>query len=126
MSNKYEEWRIANMSQIYMMLMELCAKFPKTFTTDEKKLKPLKIGINEDIKVVLGLKCDYRTEAKKRKRLVREALKLYTESPGYLKKLTQQLYRIDLQGKRTEKVVEEHAERAKMMLEELKLEQLKK
>ncbi len=92
----------------------------------KKKIKPLKIGINEDIKVALGLKGDYRTEAKKRKRLVREALKLYTESPGYLKKLTQQLSRIDLEGKRTEKVVEEHAERAKMMLEELKLEQLKK
>ncbi len=60
---------------------------------------------------------NYQTEAKEQKRLLREALKLYSESPAYLKKISQQLYRIDLEGKRTEKVTEEYAKIATMMLE---------
>ena len=55
MSNKNEEWRSTHMPQIQMMLMELCTKFPQAFTTDEQQVKPLKMGIYEDLKVALGL-----------------------------------------------------------------------
>ncbi len=120
MSNKNEEWRTTHMPQIQMMLMELCTKFPKAFTTDEQQVKPLKMGIYEDLKVALGLKGNYQSEAKKQKRFLREALKLYSESPAYLKKISQQLSRIDLEGKRTERVTEEYAKIAGMMLEKLK------
>ena len=120
MSNKNEEWRSTHMPEIRMMLMELYTKFPQAFTTDEQQVKPLKMGIYEDLKVALGLKGNYQTEAKEQKRFLREALKLYSESPAYLKKISQQLSRIDLEGKRTERVTEEYAKIARMMLEELK------
>ncbi len=117
MSNKNEEWRTIHMPEINEMLIKLYTKFPQAFSTDEQQVKPLKMGIYEDLKVALGLKGNYQSEARKQKRLLREALKLYSESPAYLKKISQQLYRIDLEGKRTEKVTEEYAKIATMMLE---------
>ena len=70
------EWRTANMADIYAILVTLSEKFPKTFFIDEKKEKPLKIGIYEDIKVALGLKNKYDRQSKRQKRLILAALEL--------------------------------------------------
>ncbi len=121
-----EKWRTAHMAEIYTMLMSLCSKFPKAFSTDEKKVRPLKIGIYEDLKVELGLKGKKRIWAKVQKRLLREALKIYTSSPVYLKQLSKRLYRVDLFGKRIERVIKEQSNSAQVKLEELDTKQSKK
>ncbi len=113
-----EKWKTAHMAEIYTMLMSLCTKFPKAFTTDEKKVRPLKIGIYEDLKAELGLKGKEKIWAKVQKRLLREALKIYTSSPVYLKQLSKGLYRVDLFGKRTERVINSQSNSAQIKLEE--------
>ncbi len=115
------EWRTAHMSEIQTMLNNLYEKFPKAFIKDPKKIKPLKLGINEDLIVELGLKRNFEREGKKQKRLIYEALKLYTEATEYVIKIIKRLYRIDLNGKRTERVSETHAEMAQTLLEQLNL-----
>ena len=121
-----EKWKTAHMGEIYTMLMSLCSKFPKAFTTDDQKIRPLKIGIYEDLKVELGLKGKKRIWAKVQKRLLREALKIYTSSPVYLKQLSKGLYRVDLFGKRTERVINSQSNSAQIKLEEFDKKQLKK
>ena len=115
-----EKWRTAHMGEIYTMLMSLCTKFPKAFTTDEKKVRPLKIGIYEDLKEELGLKGKEKIWAKVQKRLLREALKIYTSSPVYLKQLSKGLYRVDLFGNRVERVIKEQCDSAEVKLEEFR------
>jgi len=114
------EWRTANMADIYAILVTLSEKFPKTFFIDEKKVKPLKIGIYEDIKVALGLKNKYDRQSKRQKRLILAALELYTLAPSYLQKASWGLYRINLEGNRTERVTESSARYSKAKLLEIK------
>ena len=98
------EWEKANKIQIYEMLNTLYEKFPKAFFKEDKKIKPLKIGIREDVDEALGLANKFDPESKNQKKLVQGALKIYIKNPVYQAKLAKKLYRIDLQGKRTERV----------------------
>ncbi len=114
------KWWAANLTEILAMLNTLHEKFPKTFFSDFKKVKPLKVGIREDIKVALGLKKKYDSESLYQKKLLWAALNIYTQTPEYLQKLSRQLYRIDLNGNRTERVTDEQVLFAKARLREIK------
>ena len=114
------KWWAANLAEILAMLETLYEKFPKTFFRDGKKVKPLKIGIRKDIKVVLELRKKYDSKSLYQKKLLWAGLSIYTRTPEYLEKLSKQLYRIDLKGKRTERVTDEQVLLAKARLREIK------
>jgi sRNA-binding protein len=118
---RQELWRSEHIPDIYTMLLTLSHKFPKAFFIDDKKMKPLKICIHEDIKIALGVKNQYDPDSRQQKRLIRSALYLYTSAPGYLLKLSKQLYRINLHGKKIERVTASQALIAKAQLEAFKL-----
>ena len=114
------KWWVANLAEILAMLETLYEKFPKTFFRNGKKVKPLKIGIRKNIKVVLKLRKKYDSESLYQKKLLWAALSIYTRTPEYLEKLSKHLYRIDLKGKRTERVTDEQVILAKARLREIK------
>ena len=114
------KWWVANLAEILAMLETLYEKCPKAFFSEEKKVKPLKIGIHKDIKIALGLKKESEAEYSYKKKLIWGALGIYTRTPEYLQKVSKQLYRIDLKGKRTKRVSEEQVILAKARLREIK------
>ena len=114
------KWWVANLAEILAMLESLYEKYPKAFFSEGKKVKPLKIGIHNDIKIALGLKKKSDSESLHKKKLIWAALGIYTRTPEYIQKVSKQLYRIDLKGKRTERVTEEQVILAKARLRERK------
>ena len=114
------KWWVANLAEILAMLEILYEKYPKAFFSEEKKVKPLKIGIHNDIKIALGLKKKYDSEYLHKKKLIWAALGIYTKTTEYVQKVSKQLYRIDLKGKRTERVTDEQVILAKARLREIK------
>ncbi|MCP4410026.1 MAG: hypothetical protein GY807_20245, partial [Gammaproteobacteria bacterium] len=69
---------------------ELTERFPIAFPKDYEAIKPLKIGIYEDLCEALGEDVD--------KALLKTVLKNQTSRDGYLLALMRQDHRIDLQG----------------------------
>ncbi len=65
--------------------------FPQTFFSDEKEIKPLKVGIHKDLFDAL--------EGKITRMSIRGALALYTQSPAYKPCIQPGAERIDLEGK---------------------------
>jgi ProP effector len=90
----------------------LSRKFPKTFLVDPDLRKPLKIGIDTDLALKLGVEVDPR-----RLRLV---LKLYCGCFGYLRNCRPGTERIDLAGEPAGAVTAAEAAHASMLLVELK------
>lgn len=70
-------------------LLTLCERFPQAFFTDPEAIRPLKIGIDQDLRSALP---------EMDSRLLRHALAHYTRRPAYLKALAQGLARVDLAG----------------------------
>lgn len=85
----------------------LAKNFPQAFD-NTLKIRPLKIGIIEDI----FLHLDQATEAGISKSKLREAVVLFTRRVDYLACLKAREMRIDLEGASTNPVTEEEAERA--------------
>jgi ProP effector len=68
----------------------LAAKFPKCFAVPDKRRRALKVGIDADLLAALG-------GAIRRTELIR-ALAMYCSSDGYLERVLNGAWRIDLQG----------------------------
>ena len=82
--------------------------YPKAFNRDA--VKPLKIGIQEDL----------LAEAKLSKGKIKRALASYVRSPLYYKSLVAGADRVDLTGEAAGKVTEQEAEHAKAMLKKVR------
>ncbi len=92
----------------------LVEQFPAAFFSKNKQIKPLKLGIFEDI-LDFYERLDYAPLSKKS---LREALNYYSSSKAYLSCQTEGKNRIDLFGYETEPVTKEQAAYAQKQLSE--------
>lgn len=86
----------------------LIEHFPAAFFKHSKQIKPLKIGIFDDI-------IDFYERLENppfSKKILREALNYYSSSPAYLSCQTKEKARIDLYGNEVDMVTEEQAKYA--------------
>lgn len=88
--------------------------FPKAFFKAKKKVKPLQLGIIEDILDIYE-RLDVAPFSKKR---LRSGLNFYTSSKGYLQAQTEGAYRVNAYGQQVEPVTASQAEYAKEKLAE--------
>lgn len=86
----------------------LAEHFPSAFFKQSKLVKPLKIGIFDDI-IDFYERLDSPPFSKK---AIREALNYYSTSPGYLQNQKTNAARIDLFGNEVDIVTEEQAKYA--------------
>lgn len=91
----------------------LAQTFPQCFSV-EGEAKPLKIGIFQDLAERL------ESEERVSKTLLRSTLRHYTNSWRYLHAIQEGAVRVDLDGEPGEKIEKEHAEHAKLQLDESK------
>ena len=77
----------------------LAEKFPAAFSVFQKRRKPLKIGIRQDLELALGDSVDSRKLAK--------TLRYYTNNYEYLKAIIRGSDRVDLNGNYAGKVTDE-------------------
>lgn len=91
----------------------LSATFPECFSLTGDA-KPLKIGIFQDLAERL------KEEERLSKTLLRSSLRHYTNSWRYLHSIQEGAFRVDLDGKNVAPIEKEHAEHAKLQLEESK------
>lgn len=96
--------RAANQAAV-ALITEL---YPNTFNRDA--VKPLKIGIQEDL----------LAEQKIPPGKIKRALASYVRAPQYYKSLVADADRVDLKGEPAGKVSEEEAEHAKAMLKKMR------
>ncbi len=92
----------------------LVEHFPNTFFKKENQVKPLKIGIFDDI-IDFYERLDSPPFSKKS---LREALRYYSTSPAYLICQKENAPRIDLYGNETDLVTQEQAKYAYQRYEE--------
>ncbi|CCQ11827.1 ProQ: influences osmotic activation of compatible solute ProP [Pseudoalteromonas luteoviolacea B = ATCC 29581] len=99
------------LKDINEVLEFLYKEFPNCFKAKDG-IKPLKVGIFKDIAE--------RIESSEQvsKTQVRQALRKYTSNWRYLESVTQNEFRIDLDGNNAEKIEAEHIEHAQKALEE--------
>ncbi|MBU2976903.1 RNA chaperone ProQ [Alteromonas sp. C1M14] len=91
----------------------LAESFPNCFST-EGEARPLKIGIFQDL--AARLENDERIS----KTLLRSTLRHYTNSWRYLHSIKEGAYRVDLDGNQDAQIEKEHADHAKLQLDESK------
>jgi ProP effector len=91
----------------------LAETFPSCFSVIGDA-KPLKIGIFQDLAARLS------EETKVSKTLLRSSLRHYTNSWRYLHAVKEGAFRVDLDGKNDAPIEKEHADHAKVQLEESK------
>lgn len=96
--------RVANQAAVTLM----CETYPKAF--DRENVRPLKIGIQEDILA------DEKVSKTKAKR----ALASYVRSPQYHKSLVAGAARVDLNGEPAGTVTEQEADHAQTMLKQMR------
>ena len=92
----------------------LAEHFPTAFLKNAKQVKPLKIGIFDDI-IDFYERLDSPPFSKKK---LREALNYYSASPAYLKCQKANIARIDLFGNEVDIVTEEQAKYAHQRYEQ--------
>jgi ProP effector len=89
-------------STVKATIAELVAQFPKAFTLDSAGVRPLKLGIRDDL---------YGLSAISHRRIV-AALARYCKSPTYLKATTEGAARVDLAGEAAGTVTATEAQHA--------------
>lgn len=82
------------------MLAILQEKFPQAFSKDPQAIRPLKIGIDVDIRQALAGQYSFKS--------IRRGIKLYTKNAAYFQALQLNAPRIDLNGRLCGEVTEEH------------------
>lgn len=96
----------------------LCEKFPKAFSLKQEEVKPLKVGIINDLKEKIA-ELDGISLSK-----IRAAVRKYTYSIQYLDAVKAGSKRVDLDGNEVSEVTKEHEdysqEQKKQVLEKLK------
>ncbi|WMN59890.1 RNA chaperone ProQ [Pseudoalteromonas xiamenensis] len=107
------------LKDINEVLEFLYKEFPNCFKAKDG-IKPLKVGIFKDIaERIEGSEHVSKTQ-------VRQALRKYTSNWRYLESVTQNEFRIDLDGNQAEKIEAEHIEHAQKALEESRAKRAKK
>ncbi len=97
------------MSKKKALIEALATKFPKAFPADPQAIRPLKIGIDADIRKA----CPDLDE-----KLLQQVLASHTQRYSYLKALARGGQRIDLQGNPVETITAEAIAKAKEKLKE--------
>ena len=90
-------------------------KFPKTFSLVEAEIKPLKVGISNDIVQSLS-----KTATDEFKKDLSIFLGWYVKRRAYHKSIVRESMRIDLQGNEVEPISEDNKQHAKRKLWRLK------
>ena len=101
--------QVKEFSEIQEIIAWLVAEFPKAFFTKASDVKPLQLGILDDI---LEFYYKLNVQPYSRKKL-RAALNFYTSTRAYLSSQQQGAYRINLFGESVERVTEEQMHYAK-------------
>lgn len=99
----------------------LADHFPAAFFTKAKHIKPLKIGIFDDI-IDFYERLDSPPFSKK---LLRESLNYYSSSPAYLSCQKANASRVDLFGNEVDIVTEEQAKYARQKFQQRYVEHLR-
>lgn len=102
--------KFTNSKEVISFLAET---FPKCFSL-QGEAKPLKIGIFQDLAVRLV------DEERVSKTLLRSSLRHYTNSWRYLHSVKEGQHRVNLDGENDAQIEKEHADHAKVQLEESK------
>ncbi|MCX7117324.1 MAG: ProQ/FinO family protein [Legionellales bacterium] len=92
----------------------LCEHFPSAFFKDTKQLRPLKIGIFDDV-IDFYERLESPPFSKKN---LREALNYYSASPAYLNCQKTNAARVDLFGNEVDVVTESQAKYARSRFQE--------
>jgi sRNA-binding protein len=90
------------LSQAKAILAVFQERFPKTFFSNAKEIRPLKIDIHHDLYAVFA--------GHYPKKAINRTLKLYTRQSDYFSVLTLGAQRVDLEGKPSGEVLQEHIE----------------
>lgn len=98
-------------------LGQLAERYPQCFTRDADKVRPLAIGMQQQLRDELG-----KDEAWKDTPnwLIRQALALYTRSGAYFNAIVEKRPRINLDGSDAGEVTDEQQGHAQTQLDELK------
>lgn len=83
---------------------ELATRFPDCFTTDRRRVRPLAIGIQHELRKALDAD---PALAETPNWLVKQALARYTRSPAYLEAVMAGASRVDLNGNAAGEVTED-------------------
>lgn len=102
--------KFSNSKEVISFLVET---FPKCFSI-QGEAKPLKIGIFQDLAARLS------EDERVSKTLLRSSLRHYTNSWRYLHSVKEGQHRVDLDGENDAQIEKEHADHAKVQLEESK------
>lgn len=103
-----------NKSEKLIIIDWMIEHFPNAFFKKREQVKPLKIGIFEDIIDFY----DRLDEPPFSKKALREALNYYSASPAYLKSQVECVSRIDLYGIEVDVVTSEQAHYARQKYNE--------
>ncbi len=110
--------QVMRRESIQKAITVLCEKFPKAFSLKQEEIKPLKIGIINDLKEKIS-ELDGISLSK-----IRAAVRKYTYSIQYLDVVKEGAKRVDLDGNEVSEVTKEHEdysqEQKKLVLEKLK------
>ncbi len=106
--------RHQDIDSLQIVVSWLYETFPKAFFRAKKKVKPLQLGIVEDVLDVYE-RLDVQPFSRKR---LRSAINFYTSTKGYLEAQFEGAYRIDVYGHQVEPVTKSQAEYAKEKLAE--------
>jgi len=98
---------MSNKSDPRIMIELLATRFPRTFFVDGSRRQPLKIGIFADLAAA---------ELTVSSTQLRTALRVYTNSPGYLSAMCEGEARIGLDGQPAGRVSEEESKHARRKL----------
>ena len=104
-NSKAKAW-IEHREETLALITLLAERFPACFAIFERRRRPLKVGINQDIIAAVGLAPDE----------LGRALRRYTQADGYLAKLRAGAARIALDGQAAGAVTEDEAKAAAALL----------
>src|SRR5260370_39212144 len=85
------------------IIAELASLYPKAFSTDPSRVRPLAIGVKEVL----------FQQSKRSPKSLEKAMRRYTSQMGYLKATSEGAARVDLDGQEIGVVTEAQAEYAK-------------
>ncbi len=116
--NKPKPVQLSKKHTVKDILAFLNQKFPKCFSLDNDKVKPVKLGIIEDIVVALG--DEVGSDKSFSKTTIRHGIKAYVNSWAYITSCKPGAKRVDLDGVEGDVLTEEHLAYAQERLEILK------
>ena len=103
---------LSNIARLNHLQATLRARFPVVFPEDPRALRPLKIGIHEELLAALGEEAEAR--------ILQRLLARHTNRTAYLYALRYASHRIDLRGRPVQRIGKRHRAQAAQKLEAIR------